>query len=322
MRKFNRYLTLGFLICSSWIYAQDAGLNYPTYQTGNYRVYEVEQALFSEHPELECFEPAPCKPSCNPKIYLEGNYTTGRYISLKEDYSGLRLFIEAPASISLRPYLDLNGYRFNNGRWAASGGLGFVADLGCNYCGVVNAFYDYRQACLGPFHQVGVGLAVGNSCWALRFNGYYPLKNTRSSTTERFDFGDGFTAQCTHKEYAYRGVDGELEFTLLKSCNFDSYLGLGGYYYKHEKANEFGGGQARFGISFYDSLTLECHASYDKIYHARVQGIFSIAIPLDSIFCHCNPCCSTPCCDLAHAYRRNNIIELNDCCQWDWNWRD
>lgn len=266
-----------------------------------------------------------CQPCCLPKVYLEGSYTFGDLITVDEDYAGARLFIEAPEECCIRPYLDLNGYRFRKEKhWAASGGLGFSADLGCCYWGLVNVFYDYRQGCFGPFNQIGVGLAIGNPFWTLRVNGYHPFKDHRSGKLHRFDFGDGFVATCRHREYAYTGVDGELEFTLWRNCYFDLYLGMGGYYYKNDKADDFGGGLARVGMSLFDYLTLECRTSYDNVFHSRVQGMVSLDIPLDLLFSCGNgdPCCRDNCWDIARSYRRNNIVQVKDCCQWTWNWSD
>lgn len=266
---------------------------------------------------------ADCSQSCN-ALFQESRvtlgYSTGKYISIDQDYSEIGLF--APLSISscYNPFFDIHGYRFNDGKWAASTGFGIRRDLcECSALGI-NAYYDYRKGkCSGhDFHQLGFGFEWLNNCWDVRVNGYFPFLRTQASHFHLFDqLGDGFFATCRSSEYAYSGFDAEFGMPLLSHCGLNLYAAAGPYYYSRSHQNHFFGGYGRLELDWRSILSLQIRMSHDNVYSTNVQGIIQISFPLD--FCWDNWGCDRL---VNQPVRRNGIILMDRCCNWTWNWDD
>ena len=72
------------------------------------------------------------------------------------------------------PFLDARGHLFNDGKWAANGGLG-LRYLKCSRIWGATAYYDYRDTKHGPFNQAALGLEALGEVWDFRINGYLPF---------------------------------------------------------------------------------------------------------------------------------------------------
>lgn len=255
---------------------------------------------------------------------FEIGYSVGDFISVHHNYAELGLFI--PASFNTwQPFIDVSGRRFDSGKWASSSGVGMRKILSGSTAIGVNSYYDYRRSLhRRDFHQVGFGLEWLTSCWDLRLNTYFPVgKTNQTSQYCRFNIGDGYRASRHLIDYAYRGFDAEFGVPLLRFCGLDLYAAAGPYFYQQKKEpihRHFWGGFFRMELDWMTIFSIQLLASHDKIYHTNVQGIFQISIPFD-FFCFnsCNESCGCEC-KLTQPVRRNGNIQLDDCCNWKWNW--
>lgn len=254
---------------------------------------------------------------------IEFGYYTGKFISIDKDYGEAGLFAPLSLSNCYTPFLDIRGYRFNDGKWAASTGVGIRKNISEFSVVGINAYYDYRRGeSKHNFHQIGLGFDWLNNCWDFRFNCYLPVcRKTQTSSFCVFDkLGDGFFATRRKIEYAYSGFDAEIGAPLWSYCDFNLYGALGPYYYLRSHQNHFLGGHGRLELDWKSMISFQVRMSYDKVYSTNVQGIIQISIPLDS-FCSCWENCE--CKQLmSQRVHRNGIILTDHCCNWTWNWDD
>lgn len=253
---------------------------------------------------------------------LVTGYATGRFISIDEDYARMGLVLPVFCCNGTGYFIDGRAYRFNNGKWAASGGLGLRHDFGGCGWGIVgvNAFYDYRRGCSkSNFNQIGFGLEWFYDCFEIRANGYLPVSTkTRTCKTCIFnDIGNGFEATKKHVEFPYKGLDVEVGLPLVNHERGVLYAGAGPYYY-HTTYNRFWGGFGRFAWYIGSVFSAEVRFSWDPRYKWNAQGYAQISLPFN-LFCSPNCCCSDLFCKPVH---RNDMILTNKCCRWRWNWQD
>lgn len=256
---------------------------------------------------------------------IELGYSVGKYISIDKNYSTIGLFVPLTSPDCYSTFLDVYGYRFNDGKWAASAGVGIRQDVSEFSTIGINAYYDYRRGeAKHNFNQIGIGIEWLNGCWDFRANGYLPIsKKTQTSSFCNFDqLGDGFFATRRRIEYAYSGFDAEIGFPLLNYCDFNLYGAAGPYYYQRSHFNRFFGGYGRLELNWKSFLTFQVRMSHDKVYSTKVQGMIQISFPLDYFFS--NSCRKEEeCCQLIYPrVRRNGIILTDHCCDWTWNWDD
>lgn len=247
---------------------------------------------------------------------LEFRYATGEFINIDHDYSEVNLFAPFARFSNWGLFTDLYGYRFNNGKWGSSVGLGIRKQLDLGILGL-NVYYDSRACTKRNFQQVGVGLECFTRYLDFRINGYLPVsRKVISSHHHIFDsIGDGFFAENRRLDYAYDGIDAEIG-TSVKYCDFNIYGGVGPYYYSRKDFCNFCGGFSRLEIWWRSIISIEVRASYDKINRGNIQGIFSINLPLGDLFNIHNSCESI----FTRPVRRNEIILTDHCCDWKWNW--
>lgn len=255
---------------------------------------------------------------------FEIGYAFGRYISLDENYLELGFFSPILNSDSYQLLVDTKGYRFDNGKWGASAGLGFRTAL-CDSVIGANVFYDYlRGSYKNNFNQVGVGVEWLSGCFDVRANGYFPVGTTTyyDCACVFDDFSDSLFASKSFAEYAYTGFDAEVGMNLFSYCDFNFYAAGGPYYYKRTGKNfDFWGGYGRFEVSWKDMLSAQVIVTGDKVYSTRVQGIVRLSLPFSFFSSSCNTQCV---CNeqLLRPIRRNGVILTDKCCDWTWNWDD
>src|SRR5580658_7202074 len=96
-------------------------------------------------------------------------------IGYNTGYSSLDVFLATdPNKWRVMPFLDLRGHVFNNGTYAANGGIGARGMWGCRAYGI-NGYYDFRNTNRRNYNQVGAGLETLGKLWDLRVNGYLPV---------------------------------------------------------------------------------------------------------------------------------------------------
>lgn len=258
------------------------------------------------------------------KTRVELGYNIGKYISIDEDYSEIGIF--APLSLSnccFTPFVDIHGYRFNDGKWAASTGIGIREKISEDSVLGINIYYDCRKE-ESNFHQIGMGFEWLNECWDFRMNGYLPIaQKTHLSAMCVFDnIGDGFFATSRRIDYAYSGFDAEVGVPLLNYCDFNLYGAAGPYYYLRSHRNHFWGGYGRLELDWRSILSFQIRMSYDKVNSTNVQGIIQLSLPLD-FFCSGSCWQNWGCHNLTdQPVRRNGVILTDHCCNWTWNWND
>lgn len=215
-----------------------------------------------------------------------------------------------------QPFLDVRGHYLKNDRWAANAGLGLRYLDACSRIYGANLFYDYRDFCVGSFHQVGFGLEYLGACWDLRANGYFPI-NRRNSKSQLFNnYIGNFFARCKRSERALTGADVEIGTHLYRCGCFAFYAGVGGYYYHHKHRDNSWGGMARVKALFTQYASIEVKVTHDREFHTNAQGIFMLSLPLEMIFRVGN--CAACFCEslLFQPVERNETITIDKRCCW------
>ncbi|MCE5318051.1 MAG: inverse autotransporter beta domain-containing protein, partial [Parachlamydia sp.] len=260
-----------------------------------------------------------------PRLYI--SHVEGDTVAYRGGYTSLGLFA-APTGWgngNWKPFLDVRGHVFNNGKTAANlgGGLRYYSSCLNSVFGV-NSYYDYREGPLSHYHQVGVGLEILGPCLDLRLNGYFPVGNKDGeSHAHKFTFPRGQFATCRQREEALSGFDAEIgkcfNFCFPRSCrSFCFYAAIGPYFYESRScADDIWGGQMRFIVQK-NCLNLEVGASYDRQYHTSGYARVEISIPLRW------PCCEQDCCgDCGLIYqpvhRQEMIVLSKQHCFWKTN---
>jgi hypothetical protein len=266
-----------------------------------------------------------CTSSLLENARFEVGYSWGKFIDIRREYAEIGLFL--PLMLSNENGLwfgDGRGYRFNDSKWGASGGLGYRTWLQDSIVGA-NVYYDWLEGEFSRgFQRIGVGLEWLGSCWDIRVNGYIPIgKNSETGHRRVFDdFIGPFVATCRHKEIAIReGFDAEIGFPLGCWCDdFTLYAAAGPYYYRrHLRHDNFWGGYARLELGWNSYLFFQVRTSYDRVNHSETQGQVFLRIPFDLL---CGSCgCDNPCLRLlSQPVRRNGIIFTKECCVFTKNW--
>jgi len=178
-------------------------------------------------------------------LYASDNYTTSPYdfqishiegkgIGYTSGYTSGDLFLSLPEYCNVDnpwlPFLDLRGHAFDNGKWAANGGIGLrYID---NRVWGANLFYDYRKTSHANFNQVGIGIESLGCDWDFRFNAYLPVGKKISKAYEyNFNGFQGNHAIITHQhEQALHGLDAEIGTSIASCNNLFVYGGIGPYY--------------------------------------------------------------------------------------------
>ncbi len=251
-----------------------------------------------------------------------------------------------------------HGHHRDNNRWGASVGVG-VRQILTESCFVLgyNLYYDYRRFSRCDLNQIGVGLELLGPLWDVRINGYIPAGRSRSRRGTLFDFSGGYFAVRKERVSAWYGVDAEIGAWLKRKYACDwlgIYAAIGPYYYdrerrfhhhgsdddnRHHRRDDAFGGRIRLLARVWDFVDLSVIATYDRVWHTRVQGQITVAIPFDcmgKIFNQCEKkCCSQAsqsCCQCSspcllnqiaiQPVERNGIIVADKECCWLWNWCD
>lgn len=255
------------------------------------------------------------------EIQVDIGYAFGRYINIK-DYASIGAYTCIDLKEPYSSFLDVRGFRFNNGKWAYSTGMGLRYQFTDENMIGVNGYYDYRRGkTRGNFHQLGLGVEWEGCLLEARLNGYFPISNrVHQGNCDRCDLGDGYVITHRKCEYANTGFDAEIGINVYTDCDFNIYSAAGPYYYSRSHNNCFWGGFSRLEIDWHDFLSIELIYSYDQRHCSNVQGIVKFTIPLDffcntGLFSMCDSCE-----DVSKSPHRNGIIVTDHCDRWSWNW--
>ncbi len=203
-------------------------------------------------------------------------------IGYDKGYTSLDLFLGNHTDRFL-PFVDLRGHYFNDGKWAANGGVGFrFLPYSNDTIFGFNLYYDYRRAHKTNFQQGGAGLEVLREGWEVRLNGYLPF-GTKSS--DYYDARFGFFKEnhiylTAKKHVAMAGGDAEIGyniFTNQKNCSL--FVGIGPYFYHPPCGSNVIGGRFRASAKWTDYLSADVTETYDNVFHNHVQGQLAVNFP-------------------------------------------
>lgn len=219
---------------------------------------------------------------------LDLRYRAPRGLGYQEGYGSAQLFLSSTSMERFHPFIDLRGHLFNDGKWAANGGLGFryIADSRTSTYGG-NLYYDFRDGgSIGGVHQMSGGLEYLSRFFEMRTSGYLPLGSRTSRSDPTFCRFSGHNVLLSQNvAAALSHVDGEIGVPLHRLGPISLFFGAGGYYLFHKSVEgaELGGvwgKKARAEIGFYDGVILGGAVTSDPIFEVRSQGYLTVSIPL------------------------------------------
>lgn len=180
---------------------------------------------------------------------------------------------------------------------AANAGLGvrYVSEVSWG----ANAYYDYRRTSRYHYNQIGAGFEAIGSFWSVAVNGYLPVGKkktpffdaslTGGGTEPEFAFFQGNQFFITlsgneeltaKREFAFRGIDANAAFRLVKKRILAIDLEVGPYYFHGYYRKNAIGGKSSLSFRVADVFSIGVIGSYDSLFHARVQGTAGFSIPL------------------------------------------
>ncbi len=285
----------------------------------------------------------------NGQFYL--SHTFGRGLGSQKGYTTLGAFF-IPSMLSTRhtlSFIDGKGHYFDDGKWAGSVGVGSRYLINCRTAVGVNAYYDYRRFHKFDLNQIGVGFELLGNCVDFRLNGYIPIGKKNFSRKHCYNYSGGYLAVFENRAFTWYGVDAEVGKWLKEPscCNwFSLYAAAGPYYYWrnqhdqhehhldyhsefHREHHHVFGGRARLEAAFNELFKLSVEATYDPVWHTRVQGQIAVVVPLtdcqslwNTIQGRANSCVA--CCNsnriLSQPVYRNKQIVVSQKNKWSWNW--
>ncbi len=243
------------------------------------------------------------------------NYTTAEAIFAPEYCLG-----------TIMPMMDVRGHRFDNNTYAANIGLGgrYVpnpcSDSFCEMLGF-NAYYDYRQGCIGYYHQIGVGIEVLSRWWDFRANAYAPFGPRRHIHTCTFDYPGDYHAIRRSIEsisYSFNAEIGWLMFELPES--FLLYAAAGPYFIARTKFDEgVVGVEVRLRPQYRDYLALDLSWRYDHLFETIWQVGIIFNLPLYQIGGRNKTPCSLTDRQIYQPIQRFEVMPLSKKTCWETN---
>ncbi len=211
---------------------------------------------------------------------VDARYTTPEGIGFNTGYTTLEGFFTTRFSCddSWRPFLDLRGHAFDNGKFAANAGGGFRYLSGSRLWGL-NAYYDYRNAKRQHYNQVAAGVECLGRVWDFRLNGYLPVGAKESPHYHTHSqFQRSHLLIHYSRAFAMKGANAEVG----AHVNMEStplYFAAGPYYLTSEHKTTWGG-ELRARIEFaYRYVRIEGMAAYDHFFKWIGQAQISVNVP-------------------------------------------
>ncbi len=184
------------------------------------------------------------------------------------------------------PLVDLRGHRFDNNTYAANIGIGgrTIPMPDSRFCEMlgINAYYDYRQGCIGYYQQFSVGIEVLRKRWDFRANVYVPFghkKHIHSCLFNNYD-GDYFAFRKDIESVSY-SFNSEIGYLLIASENFLLYAAAGPYFLARGKCCESTpGGEIRIRPQYQDYIALDLSWRHDGLFDTIWQAEVIFNLPL------------------------------------------
>lgn len=232
-------------------------------------------ALFS----MDCDE--------RPSSRFELRHRDPKGVGYNEGYTTGEFFLPIPPISWCTTFIDLRAHVFNDGRWAANGGLGARKSFGPFLTGL-NVYYDYRDIeRLGGQSRLGAGGELLSKWADLRLNGYAPVGDSKFAGPRSFSHFCGHSAFGKQKIAAtLPSIDLEIGAPIPGPFEeIDLYAALGTYYLFEREVEGFNlggawGGRARVDLRIYDGIRIGADVTYDHIFNTRAQGYIGLSLPL------------------------------------------
>ncbi len=237
-------------------------------------------APYSLTAAMNCSKKSDCNDACQ-SMRITARHIENEGIGYNTGYTTLEAFLAAPVDRwSVMPFMDLRGHIFDDGHWAANGGLG-LRTLQCDRIYGGYAYYDYRDTKHKGYNQVSFGLETMGTFWDLRLNGYVAVGHRKSRPYNiRFSHFGGNNIYYSEKfQYALSGANAEVGCYPLKMENITLYTGIGPYYLKGPGRGAVWGGQTRAKVMWKDYVGAELSYSYDHAFQNIVQGQVFLSMP-------------------------------------------
>lgn len=224
-------------------------------------------------------------------------------------------------------FLDSRVHHLSNGSNAFNLGTGIRYGSPCDGFGV-NCYYDWRHKHKKSFQQVALGLEYFWRSWEFRLNAAAPLTNSHTYNRELIEFSDGYFFATKTTDFACRLLSLEVNRMFENLfCNVDLLAGIEPYVINNKSSKTNAGGRikAHFFIgnlfcTAADLFEIRAMASYDPIFHTRVQVSFNVTIPFLSSWnvpetCHCTSSFYLP-------PSRSGIVAIETKKHFNFNWTD
>lgn len=257
--------------------------------------FSLDTPLFAEKtspPKEKKYDPSSaetCKPDIQP-YQVNVRHLEWEGIGYKEGYTTLQGFVSHACGRYV-PFFDARGHVFNNGKFAANGGLGlrYIFNPAKSMIGA-NVYYDYRGTTHHNYNQIGAGLEGFYDRWEFHANGYFPLGSTShkydkellGSTFKGFQ-GNNLLINEHYKakqEFALKGFNAEIGVhPLAIRRNYDLYIAAGPYYFSGKNKDAWGG-MARVKATGWKYFAVEIGDSYDHLFHNRFHVEATVSYPL------------------------------------------
>jgi len=213
---------------------------------------------------------------------LDIKHRESQGVGYNQGYSSIDYFLSAQGTTT-QVLFDLRGHVFNDGRPAGNVGAGWRYGLDGDSSRIgTQLFYDFRSYSHFFAQQIGAGLEWLGQQVDVRLNGYLPIGQKESFHSHRFHQFAGNTLMVRRKfSAALPCLEGEVGTCAGKPF----YFAVGTYYLFQEsrhglRTGKAWGAKARFDVDVSRYCTLSAYATYDHIFHVRVQGILTLHIPL------------------------------------------
>lgn len=193
-------------------------------------------------------------------------------------YSTLEYFLAKQEIFKGLVFLDLKGHIFDDGKWAANGGIGFrYRQEKFPVVFGMHSYYDYRRNVGHNFHQVGLGLEFLADIVKVYCNGYIPLGDKTKLRNVTFDaFIHNHMRINSFTRLSMYGADLEVEVGMCKRGFFEVFTAWGPYYYRGNFGKDAFGVQGRLGSKYKNFLKVDVKGTYDRLFKLNIQGEFAL----------------------------------------------
>ncbi len=145
----------------------------------------------------------------------------------------------------------------------------------------LGGWYDFNSETdtgfSNPFHQIGVSGAIKSRRWDLLANGYFPIGETDftlGDPTGETPFARNFILSSPAIDAAQTGFDVTMRWRPKQLAFANGTVDFGGYGYKSDEIDFFGGGRVRLGVQVLRGATISAEVNHDERFNTT--GVLSV----------------------------------------------